>query len=157
MNKLFFVILSNLLLPISVLAESCPEVLKGKNYEIKNKSSATYLAWDSKKLSKDTNWEECSVVNQSSMTLAKLKCGEREIIVHKFNNNHWAIDKSGRQWEILFPYKQTNKTYPCKKLSNSEYLKWEVSMDGGVIEGPGINIIFRTDYKTTYSVFTSNF
>jgi len=155
-NKLFFVILSNLLLPISVLAESCPEVLKGKNYEIKNKSSATYLAWDSKKLTKDTKWSECILGNQSGF-FAKTKCGEREIIINTLNNRQWAVDKSARQWEILFPNEQYNGTFPCKKLSDSEYLQVETSMDRGVIEGPGINIIFRTDYKTTYSVFTSDF
>ena len=159
MKKLFFVILSNLLLPISVLGESCQEILKGKNYEPKSKSVSLYIAWDSKEWTTDTNWSsKCSEQKQNGF-FATFYCDERKYTRNTLNNRLWVEDKSGRSWEIFDTREgdANSGTYPCKKISNSEYSEITSTWSNSVIDGVGVNLIIRADEENSYSVYTPNF
>ena len=156
MKKLFALLAFSLALSSPALAESCPSLLKGKNFDRKNFPRDIYIAWNTHTWDSETKWDKCTLKKEGSLVNA-YTCGGREYRVNSLSGRMWVDDKSGRAFEVDYKGSWEKGTFDCEKRASGSYFGGDTTWRKAVVEVANVKILLRMDDQYKYTPFSANF
>ena len=156
MKKLLALLAFSLVFSSSALAESCPSLLRGKNFDRKDYPRDIYIAWNTHTWDGETKWDKCSLTKEATFFNA-YTCGGREYRVNSLSGRMAVDDKSGRAFEVDYKGDWEKGTFDCEKLADGSYKGGDTTWRKAVVEVANVKILLRMDDDYKYTPFSANF
>ena len=138
----------------SYAADQCASFLDGKRV-LKGSYSEWFIAWNTNVDDENTTWVECTNNKISELT-TKLVCGDKTFYSNYASSRTWIKDKNGINWDVNYEGKWKTKEFPCDSTTDPGYF-YEEGQSTVKANVQGINMLFKEEFATRYSIVTPEF